>query len=359
MLQQDEDEVVLELCHWIQDRFGEGPWVAAGVVASSLLLGFGVHFILRGVIALLSRTRTGFNGEVVRALRNPVVTSVVLGGLFVAVNMLGIDQEIAGLIGRVLLTLALAVWTMLGMRVGGILLSHASGLADRFSVVDKRTLPLFANLVTVVVLALATYLFLLTWEINATGWLASAGIVGVAVGFAAKDTLSNLFAGVFIVADAPYQLGDYVVLDGGLRGEVIHIGLRSTRVRTRDDVQVTIPNAVIGASRIVNQSGGGTTAMRVPIPVGVAYGSQVEQVKRVLEEIAQSEEDALEDPAPRVRFRALGDYSLEFELLLWVPEPSLRGVVVDSVLTRIIQRFAEEGIQIPFPRQDLHLLSDR
>ena len=204
----------------------------------------------------------------------------------------------------------------------------------------------------------ALYLFLVIWGIDAPGWLASAGIAGVAIGFAAKDTLSNLFAGVFIIADGPYRIGDYIVLDDGVRGEVVQIGLRSTRVQTRDDVNITIPNSVIGMSKIVNQSGGPDSSMRVRIPVGVSYDSDVDQVKRVLDEIAAQESRVAAQPAPRVRFRRLGASSLEFELLVWVAEPSLRGGTTDALLSEIIKRFRSEGIEIPFPQRTVHLVGD-
>jgi MscS family membrane protein len=82
--------------------------------------------------------------------------------------------------------------------------------------------------------------------------LASAGIIGIAVGFAAKDTLANLFSGVFILADSPYKLGDYVVLEDNSRGKVTQISLRSTRMLTRDDVEVTVPNSITGNTKIIN-----------------------------------------------------------------------------------------------------------
>ncbi|MFT5274966.1 MAG: MscS family membrane protein [Cryomorphaceae bacterium] len=85
-----------------------------------------------------------------------------------------------------------------------------------------------------------------------TAWLASAGIIGIAVGFAAKDTLANLFSGVFILADSPYKLGDYVVLEDNSRGKVTQISLRSTRMLTRDDVEVTVPNSITGNTKIIN-----------------------------------------------------------------------------------------------------------
>jgi MscS family membrane protein len=358
----EEPALVEELCTWISERYGEGPQVAAAVFGISILAGMFLHYVgVSGLMLLFRRTKSDIDDRILQSLRWPVIVSVVLAGSYVAVNMLGEEAWTAGLrepLGRSLLNVALVIWTVQGLRISSILLRYASALSDRFALIDLRTMPLFANLVTVVVLAVAFYLVLLIWNIDAAGWLASAGIVGVAVGFAAKDTLSNLFAGVFIVADAPYQLGDYIVLDDGVRGEVVHIGLRSTRIKTRNDVLITIPNAVIGTSKIVNQSGGGDTAMRVGIPVGVGYDSDVEQVKRVLLEVVEQQADIRAEPAPRVRFRRLGDSALEFELLVWIDEPGVRGGVVDSILTKVVSRFRETGIEIPFPQRTLHLMRE-
>ncbi|OQW99996.1 MAG: hypothetical protein BWK74_00755 [Desulfobacteraceae bacterium A6] len=89
-----------------------------------------------------------------------------------------------------------------------------------------------------------------------TAWVASAGIIGLALSFAAKDTLANLFSGVFILADAPYKIGDFIVLDSGERGEVTNIGIRSTRLLTRSDIEITVPNSIMGNTRIINEAGG-------------------------------------------------------------------------------------------------------
>ena len=129
--------------------------------------------------------------------------------------------------------------------------------------VRPRTLPIFDIAARSVILCAAAYFVMLAWHIDVTAWLASAGIIGIAVGFAAQDTLANLFAGVFILADAPYKLGDYLVLENGDRGAVVEIGIRTTRLRTRDDVEIIVPNAVMANSRIVNQSGGPSSGFRV------------------------------------------------------------------------------------------------
>jgi small-conductance mechanosensitive channel len=178
-------------------------------------------------------------------------------------------------------------------------------------------------------------------------------VVGIAVGFAARDTLANLFAGFFIIADAPYQVGDYVVLDTGERGEVTRVGIRSTRLLTRDDVEVIIPNSLMAGTKIINESGGRWVKFRIRTAVGVAYGSDVDAVVALLEGVARMNEAVCRDPEPRVRMRGFGDSSLNFELLCWVDHPSERGLVTHELFMAIYKALNAAGIEIPFPQRDL------
>ncbi|MFQ5653255.1 MAG: mechanosensitive ion channel family protein, partial [Planctomycetota bacterium] len=226
---------------------------------------------------------------------------------------------------------------------------------ERLSWIQPSTLPLFSNLAKIVLVGGGAYFLFLSWDVDLTAWLTSAGIIGVALGFAAKDTLANLFAGVFVLADAPYRVGDFINLSSGERGEVTHIGLRSTRLLTRDDIEITIPNAVIANAKIVNESGGRWPRRRVRVKVGVAYGSDVDQVRRVLLEVASSIDGVCEDPQPRVRLRSFADSALAFELLGWIDAPVLRGRILDALHATIYKRFREEGIEIPYPKRDVHV----
>ena len=154
--------------------------------------------------------------------------------------------------------------------------------------------------------------------INPVGWLASAGVLGIVLGLAAKDTIANLFSGIFIMVDSPYKDGDYINLDSGERGYVKNIGIRSTRIMTRDDIEITIPNSVIANAKIINESGGPYENERVRLSVGVAYGSDVDQVKEILIDISKKSGLISEKFEPRVRFRQFGESSLNFELLFWI-----------------------------------------
>ena len=158
------------------------------------------------------------------------------------------------------------------------------------------------------------------WKINITPLLASAGIAGLAIAIAAKDTLSNFFGGISIFMDRPYKIGDYIVLDSGERGEVVAIGMRSTRMKTRDDILISIPNSILANSKIINESAP-VPNFRVRIPVSVAYGSDIDLVEKTLLDIASKNDQILQEPVPRVRFREFGDSALNFQLLCWAREP--------------------------------------
>ena len=129
------------------------------------------------------------------------------------------------------------------------------------------------------------------------------------------------------------------------------IGLRSTRMMTRDDVEITVPNAAIASGKIINESGGPSKKSRVSVGVGVAYGSDVDQVREVLLRAAQGVEFVVDDPEPRIRFTEMADSALVFSVLCWIEFPELRGQCVDGLNTAIYKALNAEGITIPFPQR--------
>lgn len=349
-------EQLFEQIHAGIDALTENPYLGAVIaLTTSVGLGYLLRWLLGIIATLTGHTKTELDERVLAAIRLPALQTVVLFGLYLSVGELEPAPATLVTWGRLLMTFGLIIWARALLRISNSVLRFASERTDALPLIERRTLPLFSNLTVLLVLGMASYAALEIWDRDVTTWAASAGVLGIAFGLAAKDTLGNLFSGVFIVADAPYQLGDYIVMDNGQRGMVVHIGLRSTRIQTRDDVQVTIPNSVIAASKIVNQSGGGATRMRVRVKVGIAYDSDIDLARSTLEAIANGEALILPDPAPRVRFRNLGPSALEFELLGWVDEPANRGRAIDALNTAIVKTFREQGIEIPFPQQVVHL----
>ena len=337
----------------------ERRWLLAGVIVAGSFVAAWLadQVILRVLLRWARRTAWKIDDDLLTILHHPVIRSVVLVGLGLAAGRLQLADGAAVATARTLWTLGILLWTVFAFRLCRILLLSASGQAERYRLIETRTFPLFDNLAKVLIVAVVSYVLILTWDVDATGWIASAGIIGIAVGFAAKDTLSNLFAGVLILADAPYRVGDFIVLDGGQRGQVVHIGLRSTRIRTRDDVEITVPNALVGSGMVTNESSTRTrcTPTRIGVSVGVAYGSDVDRVREVLLGVAGQNQDICVDPEPRVRFRAFGESGLDFQLLCWIPDPALKGSALDALNTAVYKRFGKEGIEIPYPKRDIYL----
>ena len=328
---------------------------ALGVVLASALVAKIVNLVMsRFLLRLTRRTDTGLDDEFVELLHRPIFVSVILVGLHIALKILDWSPGVERVLVALIQTGAVFVWTGAGFKLTSTTLAGLSRLADRVTWLEARTLPLFDNLSKIVIFGLAAYFFLVAWDLNLSAWLASAGIVGIAVGFAAKDTLANLFGGLFVIMDAPYKIGDFINLDSGERGRVVKIGLRSTRLMTRDDVEITLPNAHIANAKVVNESGGPYEKTRVAILVGVAYGSDVDRVREVLFEAAQSVEHVVRDPEPRVRFVEMGNSALIFRVQGWIDEPALRDEGIDGLNTAIYNALGRAGIEIPFPQRVVH-----
>jgi small-conductance mechanosensitive channel len=311
--------------------------------------------VCRVLLRLTLHTDTDLDERVIGLMHRPIFITVMLVGLYFAAVLLELDESVRRAIVAMIQTFAVMIWTVTGLKLASALIGGLGGIADRVKWIEMRTVPLFDNLAKVLLLGGAVYCLLVIWGLDVKPWLASAGIVGIAVGFAAKDSLANLFGGMFIIVDAPYQIGDYINLDSGERGQVTSIGLRSTRLLTRNDLEITVPNAQIANAKIINESGGRWVKSRVTLYVSVAYGSDVDRVREVLLEVADRCDYVLKDPAPRVRFTEMGDSALIFRLLCWIGEPVQRGRTIDALNTAVYKVLTAEGINIPFPQREVHL----
>lgn len=308
---------------------------------------------VHGLGRLAEKSSSQLDNVLIENLKKPIFTTAFSLGLILAIQVAQLSFGAVTLI-NVLASGIIVSWMLAGLRLStelvGILVAN-----PRIVLVEPRTTPMFDLVTKLLILLFSSYSFLLIWGINPVGWLASAGIVGIAVGFAAKDTLANLFSGLFILADSPYQIGDFINLDTGERGEITAIGMRSTRLLTRSDVEITVPNAVIANAKITNESGGPYQKMRIRLPVGAAYGSDVDEVCKVLHDVGLAHPETCSNPEPRVRMRGFGASSLDFELLCWIEEPKDRGRISHEIYMAIYKGFAVANIEIPFSKHDLYI----
>lgn len=339
------------------DKLQTSPWILSIIV---LVFGFivakGVQWFIRSLIMKIAEKTPGdFDDKLAPLLSKTAFTFIFFLTVIVTIEALDLSEAVDRFLKRFVVSILILSLMSKLLKATKLVLNALANSKNRFKFVEERTIPILDISSKILIVGAALYFLILSWGIDPTAWLASAGIIGIAVGFAAKDTLANLFSGFFIVADSPYKLGDYIILDAAERGRVTHVGIRSTRLLTRDDVEITIPNSVIGNAKIVNESGGPWEKTRIRVDVGVSYDSDLEFVQNVLMELVEDRDDIANNPAPRVRYRAFGASSIDLQLMAWINYPEQKGMITHKLIMDIHKIFREKGIEIPYSKHDLYV----
>ncbi len=190
--------------------------------------------------------------------------------------------------------------------------------------------------------------------INLTTLNVLAGAIGIGIGFGLQNITSNFISGLIILLERPVKVGDRIEV-GSVDGKVMSIGARSTTVKTNDNITIIVPNSKFIEETVVNWSFQ-DQSVRFRVPIGVAYGSDLNRVKTVLLEVADENTDVLKDPKAAVRLIKFGDSSIDLELWVWTRDKLHRRTVFISALNFAIwAKFRSNGIEIPFPQTDLHI----
>ena len=188
---------------------------------------------------------------------------------------------------------------------------------------------------------------------NLTTITVVAGALGVGIGFGLQNVVGNFVAGIVLLFEQPIRIHDRVTVEN-VEGNVVDINFRSTTIITNDNISIIVPNSQFINNSVINWSHG-DPKVRIRVPVGVAYGSDVELVTRTLLDVGEGTEGVLEKPKPEVRFKEFGDSSLNFELLVWTDNAPLHLQLRSRLNYGIDAAFRSNGIQIPFPQRDVHV----
>jgi len=195
--------------------------------------------------------------------------------------------------------------------------------------------------------------------INVVPFVAGAGIAGVAIGFAAKDTLSNLIAGVLLIIDRPFEVGDRIEVwnapaGSSTWGDVIDIGLRATKIKTTDNIIIIIPNNEIMLRDIINYTII-SDKIRVRINIGIAYDANLQKAKKAILKVAQATEWVIDDPPPKVVVRNFGESAVGLQLRVWIHDARRRMDTISDITDKVKEAFDAEGIEIPYPKRDIYI----
>ncbi|PTD94323.1 mechanosensitive ion channel protein MscS [archaeon SCG-AAA382B04] len=280
---------------------------------------------------------------------------------------MNLTSTISELLGKKLFTIAGAPVTIKKVLVFLILLILTyiaskwirdilnSALKKR-GVEKKERYPLL-KLTHYTIIILGVYIAFNSVGIPLTGLLAAAGVVGIVLGFGLQSITSNLVSGVLLLGEGTLKVGDLVQV-GDQLGEVTDTGIRATTVKTFDNYHVLVPNEEFFSKPFINYSFH-DKKIRIDVPIGVAYGSNVEKVREILLNIASGNEKVLDQPEPLVFFKEHGDSSLNFELKCWIPTPFNRKKTKSELNFEINKKFREENIEIPFPQRDVWLKEEK
>ncbi|RLG32108.1 hypothetical protein DRN98_05780 [Methanosarcinales archaeon] len=304
---------------------------------------------------LTSNTKTKLDDLVIETIKKPIYLIILLVGTYFALSYIKFPWLFQFEILLKIVAVIIGTWVLI-ILFKRLIKDYGHELTKKTETrVDDVVVPVVERIGGIVIAIIGILIILDILEIEITPMLAGMGIAGLAVALAAQETLSNMFSGVYLLVDHPVKIGERIILDSGELCEVKDIGLRSTKLyNVVEHTMIFIPNEVLAKSKIVNISAP-DIRLKVRFPIGVAYGTDVRKVRKILFEIAEEAPDVLNDPEPIVVFRKFGDSSLNLLLILWIGDIKKKFDVIDYVNQRIDDRFKEEGIEIPFPIRTLYM----
>jgi len=322
-----------------------------------------VKFISERIfLRLAKKTKTTLDDDIIKKTRKPASLLLILIGVRIGLSALQLDNGASMFVAKVNNSFIAIVIIYLIVGIVKILLDHwKDTFAKRTkSTVDDHLVIVLKKAMTAVFVVATALTLLDIWGIEIGPLLAGLGIGGLAIAFALQKSLGNVFGGISMILDKSIQVGEVVVLDENTKGTILDIGLRSTKIRTFDNEVIIIPNGKLEDMMIQNVVKP-EPAVRVVIPFGVAYGSDIAKVKKIiLKEIAKLEGlDKTEGREAIVRFREMGDSALLFKAYFWVDTYKIRFASIDTANELFYNALNKAKIGIPFPQMDVWIKEHR
>lgn len=341
------------------DQWAQVGLSLALVLATAAL----VRWLLGYLLDLLLRRVGGERGrQISRTVLKPVRGVLNLAAVVVAANVAALRLAAAfnldetGPLEDVFFAIYVVLGVALLVRLAGSLLEwYGSVIAPRTETkLDEQLIPFARRLALILVSIIGLIVLLSRLEVDVSGLVATLGIGSLAIALAAQASLADTISGFIIMIDRPYRIGDRIEIhDLDTWGDVLDIGLRSTRIRTRDNRMVIVPNSVMGKSLIVNYSYPDTT-YRIQIHVGVAYGTDIEQARQTMIEAVRDVEGVLPDKKVEALFLEFGESALIFRVRWWLDSYVDTRRMFDRVNTAMYGALTEAGIEIPNPIRDIY-----
>jgi len=308
----------------------------------------------RGIRRLVRRSKTSLDDSIVNAIRTPLYWLLVIIVTELAVKRLEFLPESweFWLENAFYVLYLFTGFFLAGRLIHNLFMWYGKEMARKTdSELDDQLIPFFRRIALVILGTIGLIMLLSYFDVDVSALVTTLGITSLAIALAAQTALSDTISGFMIMMDRPFRIGDRIeIQDLNTWGDVVDIGLRSSRVRTRDNRMVVVPNSVIAKSLVVNYAYP-DTQYRIQIQIGIAYGSDIELARKVMIEAVQGVDGVLSDHPVEALFLEFGDSALIFRVRWWLDSYEDTRRMFDRVNSALYNDLKNAGIDIPFPQQ--------
>jgi len=314
-----------------------------------------VLFFEKVLKKITRKTSTNVDEDIIDFSKKPVKWLVIVIGFKFVVVTLNLSTSLTLFLNNLVIASIIFIITHIVSRSLDIIIrSWGHKIASKIdSRIDDDLVPLFVNITKVVVLSTGVLMVLSRFNIDIAPFIASLGVAGFAIGFAVKDTLSNIIGGIVLILDSSFAVGDKVTIDGDT-GIIKEVGLRNTKLATFDNEIIVMPNGDLMNKKFKNSVLPDPT-IRVVVNFGVAYGSDVDHVQKVVLDAITKLDDISNDPEPAVVFTEMADFALNFQAKLWVPDYVNQYGKKLEATKAVYNALNEANIEIPFPTHTVYI----
>jgi len=342
----------------VLENYIANQYVRAIIIFAALLIILRVVVSIseRSLLRLVKKTKTELDDIIIEKSSKPITIILFFISLAIAINELTITGNLLKNINAFIYSgIAIFVGYLIYVLIDIVVFEAWKKIAEKAKIGVGESLASLIHGVLKIILFVLVFLYLLDlWGVEITPLLAGLGIAGLAIALALQPILSNIFSGISMIMDKSVRVGDLVYLDPETKGKIKKIGLRSTKIRTFDNELIIVPNSKLAESKIQNIALP-EPKTRVVIPFSVAYGSDVDKVKEIVMKEIKTIKNFCKEPEPVVRFREMGESSLNFKAYFYVESFEDRFAAIDEANTKIYNALNKNKISIPFPQMDVHM----
>ena len=331
-------------------------WAKETMISAGILVAFYLMSkLLRLLLARVGARCADLDHQMMDRISNPGALLVNCAGLYLVIKRLPLPERLSAIATGIVFVVNVTI-------IANIIYQVMDEMLHRYGnrVVDpemgRQLIPLVQKVCSIFLIGTALIITLKHFNYDILSLVTALGVGSLAIGLAAKDTLANMVSGFTLMIDRPFRIGDRIQL-GGQVGDVIDIGLRSTKIKSGDNTFLIIPNSELCNSTLINMAFP-DLRMQGKVAVSVAYGTDVEKAKALLVQTAASVPGVLQDPAPASFFTSFGDSAMNLALFFWVGNYNDLFATTDRINCAISRCFNDNGINIPFPTRTVFLEKD-